>query len=205
MQTSRLTKLARLSGAGSIILLMVGSGVLGIYDYLPTANRLVDFFSENAGKSMILGYVGLLSTALLIWFAGTVYTFFYTVEGGPGRLSMISFAGCVASAIVLGLGFTVLIALGSRAGASEGLSAAEAVTLYDLYGTLMGQMGAFTFAVFIGASSILILRTGLFPAWFGWTSALIALGLLSPFGYFVLLFALLWVLGFSIALYRRAS
>jgi hypothetical protein len=43
----------------------------------------------------------------------------------------------------------------------------------------------------------------MFPKWFGWASAIIALGLLSPIGYFVLAFALVWLLGVSIALFRK--
>jgi hypothetical protein len=64
-------------------------------------------------------------------------------------------------------------------------------------------MLAFTMAVFIGATSVISLRTSMFPKWFGWASAIIALGLLSPIGYFVLAFALMWLLGVSIALFRK--
>jgi hypothetical protein len=140
-----------------------------------------------------------------MWFAGSVYAALNEHESGNGRLSMVAFGGCLASGIALGTGFSALFAIGGRVGAVGGISPAEAVTLYDLYGTILGQMAAFTFAVLIGATAAVSLRTAMFPKWFGWASILIALGLISPFGYFVLAFALVWLLGVSISLYRRDS
>jgi hypothetical protein len=194
-----------LSGAASILFLIAASGFLGVYDYLPSADRLVNIFSDNSTKVILVGYLGLFAAALLLWFAGSVHASFAAREGGAGRLSMIAFAGCMASAIVLGTGFTAVLAIGARAGAVDGLGAAQVVTLYDFYGTLLGQLGAFTFAVFIGATGVLSFRTAMYPAWFGWASVLIAIGLVSPIGYFVLAFTLLWVPGVSISLYRRAA
>lgn len=204
MNTSRIERFAPLSGAISMLFLILASGLLGVYDYLPSADRLLDFFSSNSTKTIVVGYLGLFSAVFMLWFAGSVHASFTAREGGAGRMSMIAFAGCVASAIVLGAGFTAVLAIGARAGAPEGLDAIQAVTLYDFYGTLLGQMGAFTFAVFIGATGVLSFQTTIFPAWFGWASVLIAIGLVSPFGYFVLAFILLWVPGVSISLYRRS-
>jgi hypothetical protein len=205
MTTSRFERFAPLSGLVSMLLLVVASGLLGVYDYLPSADHLLDVFSGSSTRIIVVGYVGLYAAASLLWFAGNVYSFLRTYEGDGPRLAMIAFGGCVASAIVFGAGFSAIIAIGARAGALSGLGPAQAVTLYDFYGTLMGQMGAFTFAVFIGATGILSLRAELFPRWFGWASVLIALGLVTPIGYFVLFFTLVWVPGVSLALFRQQS
>jgi len=186
-------------------LMMAATGILGVYDYLPTADRLVEIFSGNSTRVMLVGYLGLFSAVLLLWFAGSVYGALSEHEGGFGRLSMVAFGGCLASGITLGIGFSALLAIGARVGAVDGISPAEAVTLYDLYGTILGQMAAFTFAVLIGAVAVVTLRTTMFPNWFGWASGLIAIGLVTPFGYFILAFALLWLLGVSFALYRRGA
>jgi hypothetical protein len=184
---------------------MVGTGILGVYDYLPTADRLVEIFSGNSTRVIVVGYMGLFSAVLMMWFAGSIYEALRKHEGGNGRLAMVGFGGCVASGISLGAGFSALFALGGRVGAVGGLSPAEAVTLYDFYGTILGQMTAYTFAVLIGVTGLVSLRTATLPSWFGWASVLIALGLVSPFGYFVLAFALLWLFGVSIWLYRRGT
>lgn len=205
MNSSRIAKLAPLSGAASVLLLIAGTGLLGVYDYLPESNRLVEIFSSNSTKVIVIGYLGLFSAALLMWFAGSIYSALNEREGDKGRLSMIAFGGGLASAITLGAGFSALLAVGARAGAADGLSAAVAVTLYDLYGTLLGQMAAFTFAVLVGATGIVSIRTAIFPPWFGWASLLIALGLVTPLGYFFLALVLIWLVGVSLTLYRQRT
>ena len=64
----------------------------------------------------------------------------------------------------------------------------------------MGQMFPVTFALFMGASAVVSLRSGLFPAWLGWVSLVIALGLLTPIGYIVIILALLWLLIMSLSI-----
>jgi hypothetical protein len=205
MNSSRIAKLAPLSGAASVLLLIAGTGLLGVYDYLPESNRLVEIFSSNSTKVIVIGYLGLFSAALLLWFAGSIYSALNEREGDKGRLSMIAFGGGLASAITSGAGFSALLAVGARAGAADGLSAAVAVTLYDLYGTLLGQMAAFTFAVLVGATGIVSIRTAIFPPWFGWVSLLIALGLVTPLGYFFLALVLIWLVGVSLTLFRQRT
>jgi len=203
MNSSRIERLAPLSGAASVLLLIAGTGLLGVYDYLPAPDRLVEIFSANPTKTITVGYLGLISAVLLMWFAGSIFSALNEHEGDKGRVSMIAFGGGLASAIALGAGFSALLAVGARAGAVDGLSPTQAVTLYDLYGTLLGQMAAFTFAVLIGATGAVSLRTSIFPNWFGRVSLLIALGLVTPLGYFFLAFVLIWLVGVSIALYRQ--
>jgi hypothetical protein len=69
----------------------------------------------------------------------------------------------------------------------------------------MGQMFGIFMAVFIGAAAVVSLRTALFPAWFGWASAVVTFGLLTPYAYIMLASALLWLLVVSIWLYVRGS
>jgi hypothetical protein len=180
MNNSRLERLAPLTGVASVLVMLAGAGMLGVYDYLPSAERLQGLFSANPSNLVIGGYLGLLSAVFLMWFAGNMYVTLRTHEGGEGRLAMVAFGGVLASAVSLGVGFSAIVGSGARAGAAGGITPIEAVALYDLYGTILGQMLAFTMAVFIGATSVISLRTSMFPKWFGWASAIIALGLLSP-------------------------
>ncbi|MBW8012927.1 MAG: hypothetical protein FVQ83_17050 [Chloroflexi bacterium] len=197
MNDSRLEKLAPLSGALAVVLMMAGAGMLGVYDYLPSAEKLQGIFSDNSTNLITAGYLGLFSAALLLWFSGNVYSALREREGSDGRLSMVAFGGGVASGVAMGVAFSAILGIGARAGAVGGISGDVAVALYDLYGTILGQMLAFTFAVFIGAAAVVSLRTGMFPAWFGWASALIAIGLLTPLGYFVLFFTLIWLFAYE--------
>jgi hypothetical protein len=202
---SRIERLAPLTGVVTVVLMMVGAGLFGVYDYLPSAEKVKEILSTNPTRVNLAGYIGSISAFFLIWFAGSVFSALREREGGTGRLSMVAFGGGVASGVALAAGFSVMVASGSRAGAVGGISLAEAVTLYDLYGQVLGGMFAITLAVFIGASAVVSLRAAVFPAWFGWVSALIAFGLLTPIAYFVLAFALVWLFVVSIWLYRRGA
>jgi hypothetical protein len=92
-----------------------------------------------------------------------------------------------------------------RAGIGDGITPIGAITMFDFYGQLTGQLFALFIAVFITATSVVSLRTGLFPAWFGWESLVVAFGLLTPIAYAVLGFAILWLLVVSIWLYIRGA
>ncbi len=205
MSRSSLERLAPLTGLVSAVLMMAGAAMFGVYDYLPSAEKLQEIFNDKPTRVYVAGYIGTLSAFFLIWFAGSLYRALHEREGSSGRLSMVAFGGGAASGVALATGYTVMVATGARAGAPGGISPVEAVTLYDFYGQVLGQMLAVTLAVFIGASAVVSLRTGVFPTWFGWASVLIALGLLTPVAYVVLALALLWLLVVSVWLYRRGA
>ncbi len=205
MNESRLERLAPLTGVIALVLFSIGAALLGIYEYLPSADRLREILSDNATNVFAGGYIGSISAFFLIWFAGSVYSALREREGGTGQLSMVAFGGGVGSGVALAIGFSAILASGARAGAEGGITPVEAVTMYDLYGQILGQGFAITMAVFIGATAAVSLRTLMFPKWFGWVSALIAFGLLTPFAYAVLALALVWLLGVSISLYRRGA
>lgn len=204
MNDSRLEKLAPLSGVITVVLMIAGAAMFGVYDYLPPADKLTEILSDNPTRVFTAGYLGSISAFFLIWFAGIVFNTLRKQEGGTGWLSSVAFGGGVASSVALAAGFTAILTTGTRIGAEGGISPIELVTIYDLYSQILGQMFAITMAVFIGATAALSLRTGIFPSWFGWASALIALGLLTPIAYIVLALVLVWVLVVSIWFYNKA-
>ncbi len=200
---SRLERLAPLTGVIALVLFSVGAALLGIYDYLPSADRLQEILSDNATNVFAGGYLGSISAFFLIWFAGSVFSALREQEGGTERASMVAFGGGVASGVTLAIGFSAILASGARAGTNGGITPVEAVTMYDLYGQILGQGFAVTMAVFIGATGVVSLRTVMFPKWFGWASVLIGFALLTPFAYAALALALVWLLVVSIWLYWR--
>jgi len=203
MNNSRLEKLAPLTGVVAVVLMIIGAALIGALVWLPSADRAVEIFSDNPIRVSAGGFAGSISAIFMIWFAGSVYSALREREGGTGRLSMVAFGGGVSSGVVLAAGFSFVMVSGARAGAEGGISPAEAVTLYDLYSAILGQMLAITMAVFIGATAVVSLRTKMLPAWSGWASALIAFGLFTPIAYIVLALALVWLVVLSIWLYRR--
>ncbi len=204
MNDSRFGKLAPLSGALAVVLMLVAQP-LGARDYLPSADRAVEIFSDIRMKLIAGTSIGLISAFFLVWFAGSLYRALYKREGGSGWLAMVAFGGGVTTAIAFAARYTVIATAGARANSPGGISPMGAVTLYDLSGSLVSQMAAFALAVFIGATAVVSLRTMMFPTWFGWLSILITIGLLSPMGPIVFFIALVWLLVVSIWLYRRGA
>ncbi len=72
----------------------------------------------------------------------------------------------------------------------------------DISGIIGGGAFPMVLAVLIGASSILALRTGVWPTWLGWAGVVIAIGSLTPVSYIFIAFDLVWVLLMSILIYR---
>ena len=200
MKTSLLGKFTSLTGLISVVLLVGGNLIFSVYDYLPSAERLVEVFNENPLVAQVSGYVVTLAAFFMIWFAGGFYKVLRKQEGESPLFSVIAFSGGVGSGLALLIGYSAIITAGARAATGGGISSGEAVTLYDFYSHIMGQMFPVTFALFMGASAVVSLRSGLFPAWLGWVSLVIALGLLTPIGYIVIILALLWLLIMSLSI-----
>jgi hypothetical protein len=205
MNKSRLERLAPLSGLISVVLVVFGAVVISNYDYLPPAEEVADFLNGNPTRVSTGAYIASISAFFLIWFAGSVRSALIEKEGGTGRLSTVAFGGGVAAAAAMGTSFTAILSAGLRAGAPGGISPIGAVTMFDFWGQVMGQMFAISLAVLIGSTAAISLRIGVFPTWFGWLSVLITIGLLTPFAYFVLFFAVVWLLVVSIWLYIRGG
>lgn len=205
MNESRLERLSPLSGAAAVLIMVAGILLFNFYEFLPSAENVSDFMNSNAALVYTGGYIASLSVFFLIWFAGSVRSVLIKHERGAGSLSNTAFGGAVAAAVVLGISFIGIFASGLRAGTPGGLTPIGAITMYDFWTQLTGQLFGIFMAVFISAASVVSLRTGLFPTWFGWTSLIIAFGLLTPFAYAVLGFAILWLLVVSLWLYIKGT
>jgi hypothetical protein len=145
-----------------------------------------------------------LSGVALLWFAGSIRTWLKRFEPDPGRLSAVAFGGGVASAILLLTGGAGLLAPFATV-----INSTRVIdpTLNSVLGTtgfltinfaLMGQ------AVQIVATSLVALRWGGLPAWFGWVGFLVAAALALNLLYFFGLFVWVgWVLLASGLLWAR--
>ena len=151
------------------------------------------------------GYIGSLAAFFFVWFVGSVYSVLRKHDGESGQVSMVALGGGIAASIALGISFIGIFSAGLRAGDPAGISAIGAVSMYDFWTQLTGQLFSIFMAVFISANAVVSLRSGLFPAWFGWASVVIAVGLLSPYAYAVLALAFIWLLVVSIWLYLKGA
>ena len=205
MNKSRLERLSPLTGAVTVVLLIIGVLAFNYYEFLPTAESIADFLNGNSSRVSAGGYIGSLAAFFLIWFAASMRSALLEQEAGDGQLSMVAFGGGLAAAIALGISFIGIFASGLRAGAPGGIPPVAAVALYDFWTQLTGQLFSIFMAVFVGATAVVSLRSGLFPRWFGWVSTLVAIGLLTPYAYALLALAFIWMLIVSIWLYLKGA
>jgi hypothetical protein len=202
---SRWDRVVPLSGIAAVAAVGVASALVGIYDYLPSGERLVAAFSGSSSALVAAGFVGNLGAFFFMWFAGSTFRALRRADEGDGWLSLVGLGSGFAGALVLGIGFSALIATGSRAGSTSGLSAAEAITLYDFYSNILGQLFGVTMAVFMVAASASWLKSRQLPAWFNWASVVVAVTLLTPAAYLFLILTLLWLAVVSVWMTRGGS
>jgi MFS family permease len=155
------------------------------------AARIADYYKGRGPAAYLLMYalIGISGVALL-WFSGSLRASLRREEPAPGRLSAAALGGGVAAAILLLAGgatllapFTVVI-----------FNSTDALdpTLYAVLsamGFIAINFGLLGGALMVVATSLVALRWGGLPAWFGWVGVVVALALalniLYFFGFFI--------------------
>jgi hypothetical protein len=136
-----------------------------------------------------------------LWFLGSLRSAFRQAEGGTGRLSSIAYAGgIVLTGFALADG-ALQFAIAESVGDVPPVATQTLSALYNNF--------FFGFPVGIGtlliASSLVILRTKVLPAWLGWVALLLGIVALTPAGFFAFLVVLAWIAVVSVMLFQRQS
>lgn len=202
MAGTRTERIAPLSGVVFVVLVVV-AGLLVNKGDLPPAEELQAFFTEEATRIRVAGYLGVLSAVFLIWFAGSVRHSLRPAEGDTGRLSAVAFGGGAAGGGLVALVFSILAAGGNRGGVDGEIGIDAATFTYDLYGSVFGVALPVTLAALIGAAAVVAFRTRTWPTWLAWTSAILAVGSISPVSYIFIGLDVLWILIVSILLFSK--
>jgi hypothetical protein len=201
--STRTERIAPLSGAAFFVL-MVGAGLLvNNYTDLAPSEELQAFFTEGATRIRVAGYLGVLSAVFLIWFAGSVRHSLRRAEGDTGRLSAVAFGGGAVGGGLVAVAFSILAAEAGRTGRYGEIGPDAATLTYDLYGTILGVALPLTLAALIGAAAVVAFRTKAWPTWLAWTSAIVAIGSISPISYVFITLDVLWILTVSIWLFTK--
>ena len=203
---TRTERIAPLSGMVFSMLFVLAALLVNNYSYLPPAEDLQSFFVDGAIRiEWFAGYLGALSGVFLIWFAGSVRQSLRPAEGGTGRLSAVAFGGGALGGGLVVLAFNILAMGGARGGSEAGIGLETATIIYDLYGQVIGGALPIVLAAMIGAAAVVAFRTGTWPAWLAWSSAVFAVGSISPLRYIFSAADVLWILVVSVWLFRKQS
>jgi hypothetical protein len=172
--------------------------------------EIVDYFakSSNQTKFIVAFYFFFAAFLLMLAFLSSLRAMLVEAEGAPGRLTALAYAGGVASAVLLL--------------AANAFFAAPAITARDSNkfvldpntyrfvndtGYVFLITGVMAAVLMVVPTSVIALRTGVFPRWFAWIGFLAAVTLVVAF-FFVPVFILWgWILvasGYMLLSVRRA-
>jgi len=185
-----------LAGAFGVVCFIVA---IVMYGTGPGDNdtEIVDYFAKgsNQTKYIVAFYFFLVAFFLMLAFLTSLRAVLIEAEGAPGRLTALAFAGGVASAVLLL--------------AANAFFAAPAITAKDTdkfkldpntyrfindTGYVFFVTGVMAAVLMVFATSVIALRTGVFPRWFAWIGFPVAVTFLLSF-FFVPIFVLWgWIL-----------
>ena len=174
-------------------------------DFMPPPDEVVAYLADGPLVVMTAAYVRLLAAAALIWFAGSLYKSLKEIEDDDGRLSLLAFGGALVGASMLALASVAIVAAAERVWITESIEPGAAASLFDVASIAVGNAAPIGLGVMIGAAGIAKLRTSEVSRWAGWTSVVIALGLISPYAWIVIATALVWVPLVGVSIYRNQA
>src|SRR2546423_920219 len=199
-----------LAGALGVICFIVA---IVMYGTGPGDNdtEIVDYFSKgsNQTKYIVAFYFFLAAFFLMLAFLTSLRAVLIEAEGAPGRLTALAWGGGAARAV--------------PPRAPTAFSAAPAITAKDSdkfkldpntyrfindTGYVFFVTGVMAAVLMVFATSVIALRTGVFPRWFAWIGFLVAITLVVAF-FFVPVFILWgWILvasGYMLLSARRTA
>ena len=177
MATSRLVRLAPLSGVGFFILTVISIPIADkdSPDFVGPPAEWATFFTENEGSVILGSWLGAIGVFFLLWFLGSLAAASRRAESGDRRLTALAHGGGVAGSALLLASYSVSMVAALRVDDQKTISPDMAGTFGDLSNALGFIAAPFAFAALLGATALVGLRSGLFPAWFSWVTVVEAL------------------------------
>lgn len=195
-------RVAPLSGVLFAVLLIGSFIVDANTEFMPAEGDVLARLRNAPLRIMVGAYLTLLAAAALLWFSGSVYKSLRGLDDDEGRLSVIAFGGGVFASAMLALGGVATVAAAERVWTNNTMDPGVAAALTDINGIALGNGAPIGLAVLIGVWGMVSLQDRGRRPWVGWLSVLIALGLISPFGWIAIGAAAVWLPVAGVWMYR---
>jgi hypothetical protein len=185
------------AGIAFVVGALAGLVIHGYPEVGATGKKIVDWASATDPTRFGFGsWIEAIAYLLLLTFAARIWSILRRAEGGGGWLSALALGGALIHVgMILPINETYAAIL---KGGKEGVDPATLAFLRDVV-RFIYERSFIALGVFFAGAAAVLLRTRALPRWVGWSSALLALGLLAPnpisvgTGYV----SLLWVLAVS--------
>ena len=201
METSRLERLAPLTGVLFTVFIVVGFVVGGeTPDANASAAEILDHYKDRGPDFFVALTALLFASVTLLFFAGALRRHFAAT--GPDWLAGVVFGGAIVLAAGLGIFLSSQIALAEAAdnGQEASLQALNILDQNNFGPVIVGL------ATMYLASAWHILASRSLPVWIGWLALLLGIvSVAGPLGFVAFLAFPIWVLIASIALFRRTT
>ena len=189
------------TGIVAVACWVIGLAVIGDISGKEKGAELLAYYQAHDNRVVAGTVIWLIGVGVFVWFLGTLRSRLLATEGGEGKLTAITFASgiAVATCLMLQPGPDLAGVL-----AKDDLDASSARAIHAI-GDAFFVGAEYFLPVMLVASTILTLRTRLFPTWFAWVTVGIAVVLLvAPIGWAALVFAFpVWLLVLSFMLWAR--
>lgn len=195
-------KVSPLSGVVAVALVVYGFALMKPMDYFPTPERAAEIFNQNPGQlyrgALVGGFYGVV---FLFWFASVVFKSLSRRIDGDSFIPALALVGGIILAVGIMTANGIFWVAAARVRRTGEMRPETAVIYYDLIQIFLSNVITIGLTMLIGATGLGSLQSHLFPAWLGWISLILAIGLLTPFHYIFEVLGLIWILAASILLF----
>jgi hypothetical protein len=194
----RWDRLGALGGALFVVLLIISFIVAGEPpDVGEPVEEIVEYYADSDAEIFIGTGIGALALMFFLLFANHLRRLFAATGAAP--LATLVLVGASIVAVGFTIDGTISIALAEEA---ENLDPTSVQTLQALWDNDFLPL-LFGLALFLGATGVSILQTGLLPRWLGWIAILLLVLGFTPIGFVAFLAGGVWTLIVSILLAMR--
>jgi hypothetical protein len=201
---ARWQRLEPLAGVVFVVLAVISVLTAAGEDFIAEPSEVADYYVDNSGRIIVAEFIGSIAIFAFFWFVGAVRNRLRVPETPEGGLPALAFGGGISAATLVLIANTATMAGAFRAEEDGQIDPAAAVALNDISSLIIGIAAPVALAVFVAATGIVSIATGVLPRWLGWLSLFLALGFLIPTIGFVFWVPFgVWALVVSVLLYLR--
>lgn len=198
-----------LAGAVFVALMVIGFAIAGSSPDPDASNaKIASYLGDHSklDKNTIAYFILLAASLFLIGFFATLRSRLVQAEGGIGRFGALAFGAGIASTVFLVTAISLFISpVFAADDAGKNLLDPGIYRITQEVGYEIWVASAVVGALAVWATSVVVLRTGILPRWFGWFGVVV--GIISLFAvlFFPIFVYWLWIAVAAILLVLRPA